>query len=340
MTIESFIHSILETLLPSSKMPHSVRHEPTPLEIVKDNNMEGKLLGKWAVITGSSSATGIEIVRALAATGLRLILPVPNQAKAIVTLGDAYNPNRMEFVTIDHASLDSVREAAKHIISKTERICLLVCNEAVTPSPDLQLTQDGFEMQFATNHLSHFLLFQLLKPELLAASRPRFQSRVIMVACQEHRRHGLNERGNYNFEKGEYDIAIAYAQSKTANIYMANEIERRYGTRGLHALSTNSGRIISGEFQQDGGQSLHPNPQLETGGKSCAQGTSTTIWGAIGREWEGKGGRNLSHCTDALSGDSVEDMPSTTCAEHTNNPAEEARLWEDSLDMIGLLDDQ
>ncbi|CAI6095045.1 unnamed protein product [Clonostachys chloroleuca] len=321
-------------------MPHSVRHEPTPLEIVKDNDMEGKLLGKWAVITGSSSATGIEIVRALAATGLRLILPVPNQARAIVILGDAYNPNRMEFVTIDHTSLDSVREAAKHIISKTEKISLLVCNETATPSPSLQLTKDGFEMQFATNHLSHFLLFQLLKPELLAASRPRFQSRVIMVACAEHRKRGLNGRGNYNFEKEGYNSAIAYAQSKTANVYMANEIERRYGTRGLHAFSTNSGRFIAGELQQDGGESLHQNPQSETGGKSCARGTSTTIWGAIGREWEGKGGINLSHCTDAPSGDSEENMPSTTGTENTYNPAEEARLWEDSLDMIGLLDDQ
>ncbi|CAH0028030.1 unnamed protein product [Clonostachys rhizophaga] len=321
-------------------MPHSVRHEPTPLEIVKDNDMEGKLLGKWAVITGSSSATGIEIVRALAATGLRLILPVPNQARAIVTLGDAYSPNRMEFVTIDHTSLDSVREAAKHIISKTEKISLLVCNETVTPSPSLQLTKDGFEMQFATNHLSHFLLFQLLKPELLAASRPRFQSRVIMVACEEHRKHGLNEKGNYNFEKGGFDTAIAYAQSKTANIYMANEIERRYGTRGLHALSTNSGRVIDGTSRSDGGESLHPNLQLETVRKSCVRGNTTTIWGAIGREWESKGGRYLSHCAESPTRDSEEDIHGTTCAKHTYNPAEEARLWQDSLDMIGLLDDQ
>ncbi|CAG9978680.1 unnamed protein product [Clonostachys byssicola] len=321
-------------------MPHSVRHEPTPLEIVKDNNMEGKLLGKWAVITGSSSATGIEIVRALAATGLRLILPVPNQAEAMVTLGDAYHPNRMEFVTIDHTSLDSVREAAKHIISKTERISLLVCNETATPSPDLQLTKDGFEVQFATNHLSHFLLFQLLKPELLAASRPRFQSRVIVVACEEHKKHGLNEKSNYNFEKGGYDAAVAYAQSKTANIYMANEIERRYGTRGLHALSTNSGRIIAAASQSDDGKSLHPNLQPETAGKSCVRGTTTTIWGAIGSEWESKGGRYLSHCADARTRDSEEDIYGTTCAKHTYNPVEEARLWQDSLDIVGLLDDQ
>ncbi|CAH0054933.1 unnamed protein product [Clonostachys solani] len=312
-------------------MPHSVRHEPTPLDIVKDNNMEGELLGKWAVITGSSSVTGIEIVQALAVTGLRLILPVPNQAKAIVTLGDAYNPNRMEFVTIDHTSLDSVREATKHIVSKTEKISLLVCNETISPSPNLQLTKDGFEVQFATNHLSHFLLFQLLKPELLAASRPRFQSRVIMVACAEHRKHGLNERGNYNFEKGGYDSAIAYAQSKTANVYMANEIERRYGTRGLHAFSTDSGRIIAGASQQDDTESLHSNLQSETGGKGSARGTATAIWGAIGRELESK---------DVPSRDSEDDLHGTAYAKHTYSPAEEHRLWEDSLDMIGLLDDQ
>ncbi|VUC31064.1 unnamed protein product [Clonostachys rosea] len=321
-------------------MPHSVHDEPTAMDIVRDNNMEGKLLGKWAVITGSSSVTGIEIVRALAATGLRLILPVPNQAKAIVTLGDAYNPNRIEFVTIDHTSLDSVREAAKHIVSKTEKISLLVCNETVTPSPDLQLTKDGFEMQFATNHLSHFLLFQLLKPELLAASRPRFQSRVIIVACAEHNRHGLNERGNYNFEKRGYDSAIAYAQSKTANVYMANEIERRYGSRGLHALSIDSAQITVGAAQQTGGESLRLDLQSEARSKSCSRGTPTIIRGAIGREWEGKGGRYLSHCAGAPSKNSEEDLHGTTCAKHTYSPADEARLWEDSLEMIGLLDDQ
>jgi NAD(P)-dependent dehydrogenase (short-subunit alcohol dehydrogenase family) len=92
---------------------------------------------------------------------------------------------------------------------------------------ELKLTEDGHEVHFATNHLSHFLLFQLLKPSLFASSTPEFHSRVVIVASSAHRACSLNESDNYNFQKGGYDHGQTYENSKLANFYMANELERR-----------------------------------------------------------------------------------------------------------------
>lgn len=106
-------------------------------------------------------------------------------------------------------------------------------------------TKDGFETQFGTNHVAHFLLFQLLKPTLLASATPEFPSRVVSVTSFGHRA-GPVRFDDYNFEKGEYNPFAAYGQSKTANIWFANEIERRYGSKNLHATSNHPGGIKSG----------------------------------------------------------------------------------------------
>lgn len=116
-------------------------------------------------------------------------------------------------------------------------------NAGVMGIEDLKLTEDGHETHFATNHLGHFLLFQLLKPALLVSSTPDFHSRVVIVASSAHRSWSLNETDNYNFQKGGYYYELAYANSKLANVYMANELDRRYGQKGLHATSLHPGAI-------------------------------------------------------------------------------------------------
>jgi NAD(P)-dependent dehydrogenase (short-subunit alcohol dehydrogenase family) len=101
-------------------------------------------------------------------------------------------------------------------------------------------TEDGFETQFGTNHLAHFLLFQLLKPTLLASSTPELHSRVVVLSSLGHRSATV-DFDDINYNKKEYTPFGAYGQSKTANIWMANEIERRYGAHGLHGLAVHPG---------------------------------------------------------------------------------------------------
>ncbi|EXK26695.1 oxidoreductase [Fusarium oxysporum f. sp. melonis 26406] len=150
-------------------------------------------------------------------------------------------------------------------------------------------TKDGFDMQFGTNHLGHFLFFQLLKPALVAASTPSYQSRVISVSSMAHRMGGIRFH-DFNFEKeGEHDPWLAYGQSKTANIYITAELERKYGAQGLHALAVHPGVIMTNLSQHVDLNQLGVTEQLKLVTKSPTQGAATTIYPALSKEWEGRG---------------------------------------------------
>jgi len=143
---------------------------PTALQIVRDNKLEGKLPGIVVVITGVSSGIGVETVRALAAAGATLYMTARDLAKARAALADLWDPDRMALVYMDNSSLESVRGAAETLLAKAgDKIHILINNAGIMSVPDRRLSRDGHELQFATNHLAHFLLFQLLKPAVPAA---------------------------------------------------------------------------------------------------------------------------------------------------------------------------
>lgn len=316
---------------------------PTAQKIIEDEGMAGKLNGKVIVITGTSSGIGIETARALATTGAKLYLTARDLQKAKTALAGFWDPDRMELVHLDLGSFKSVRNAAAAILATTDHVNILINNAGIMAVPDLQFTEDGYELQFGTNHLSHFLFFQLLKPALLAASSSEFQSRVVVLASSGHRAHGINETGNYNFEKGGYSPWTAYSQSKTANIYMASEIERRYGSQGLHATSVHPGGVDTNLKQYIPAtqiQAMRSNPVVLKIAKSPEQGAATTVWAAIGAEWEGKGGKYLSNCSMAPRGADDGNMMSTDFVTHTYDAEKEARLWRDSMKMCGLTEEE
>ncbi len=273
--------------------------------------MEGKLTGKVAVVTGVSSGIGVETVRALAATGARLFLTARDLAKAKSALNEMWDDNQMELIQMDQTSLESVRTAGQKILAKADKVNILVNNAGVMAVPDLQLTKDGYELQFATNHLSHFLLFQLLKPALIKGSTPEFQSRVVVVSAGAHRISPIGDSDDYNFQKSPYHPWMAYARSKTANVYMANEIERRCGALGLHATSLHPGIIDTGLgkfLPAEVVNGMRQNPSMLKVEKTQAQGAATTIWAAVSKELEGRGGLYLSNCAVAERGEDDGDM--------------------------------
>lgn len=315
---------------------------PTALDIIKDNTLERTMTGKVAVITGVSSGLGVEVARALAATGMRLFLTARDVTKAKQALSGQLQTTEVEFIQMDQTSLQSVREAANIILSRTNTVNLLINNAGVMAVPELQLTADGYEVQFTTNHLSHFLLFQLLKPALLAAATGDFQSRVVMVSAAAHRIYGIDPQ-NYHFQNGGYEPWVAYAQSKCANIYMANEIDRRYGPLGLHASSVHPGIIATevGRFLSDETiEAMKQDKMLLKVLKTPEQGAATTVYAAVDKDLEGKGGRYLVNCTEAIRGTDDGQPSSETYVSHTYCPQKEADLWKDSLKMVGLEDDQ
>ncbi|KAJ5117439.1 hypothetical protein N7448_011071 [Penicillium atrosanguineum] len=314
---------------------------PTALQIVKDEGMEGKLKGKVIVITGTSSGIGIETARALSTTGAMLYLIVRNVEKAKTALSDILEPGRTELIEMNLESFDSVRAAARQILAKTDKVNILINNAGIMAVPDLQFTKDGHELQFGTNHLSHFLLFQLLKPALLAAATTDLHSRVVVVASSAHRLNGINESDNYNFQRGDYKAWVSYAQSKTANIYMANEIERRYHSQGLHATSLHPGGIRTGLMKyisDTGAAPVQPDEAVMRALKNPEQGAATTVWAAIGKEWKNKGGKYLADCAETNRGVDDGNITGSGFVSHTYDAKSEARLWEDSLKIVGLTD--
>ncbi|KAH8589533.1 hypothetical protein B0O99DRAFT_599820 [Bisporella sp. PMI_857] len=317
---------------------------PTAFQIIKDEGVEGQLVGKVIVITGTSSGIGIETARALSLTGAKLFLTARDLNKAKTALDGILEPGRVELVEMDNNSLVSVRSAAKDILQRSNnQVHILVNNAGIMALPKLEYTADGFEKQFGVNHLAHFLLFELLKPALLASASPEFSSRVVNLSSSAHHVASINESGNYNFEKTNYNDWVSYGQAKTANIYMANQIERQYGPRGLHATSVHPGMIGTGLMQHIDPALLEAWKQDKSAYmamKSPEQGAATTVWAAIGKEWEKKGGEYLADCGTTTRGNDNHEIGGVGFAGHAYNPENEARLWKDSLKLVGLADDE
>lgn len=143
----------------------------------------------------------------------------------------------------DHDLLSSVEACAKEFLRKSSTLNILINNAGIMAVPEREATKDGFESQLGVNHLSHFLLFQRLKNTLLASATAEFPSHVVSVSSVGHRVAGV-VFDDLQLEKPDaYSPWKAYGQAKTANIYFANEIERRYGSKNMHAFSLHPGGI-------------------------------------------------------------------------------------------------
>ena len=205
------------------------------------------------------------------------------------------------------------------------------------------VTENGFEQQFQVNHLSHFLLFQLLKDMLIASSTPSFHSRVIALSSSVHIFASVRI-GDYNFEKreGGYNPLEAYAQSKTANIWMANEVERKYGKRGLHAISVHPGGIITGlsNSHDEASKALMDQylqmPHIRDRMKSVEQGSASAVLAAIGKEYEGVGGFYMEDCgiSPPMHEEAAPGMPGYRSWAYDEEG--EKTLWKDSLSIVGV----
>ncbi|KAH8597730.1 hypothetical protein B0O99DRAFT_660290 [Bisporella sp. PMI_857] len=310
---------------------------PTALQIIKDNGLEGKLTDKVFIVTGGSAGIGVETGRALAATGGKVFLTVRDLKKGEEACASFLEPGRVELLEMDNNSLASVRQAAKTFLSKSSTLNVLVNNAGVMATPKGK-TADGFETQFGINHLAHFLFFNLLKDTLLASSTPDFHSRVVNVSSSAHRVCGVNF-GDYGYEKTEYAPWLGYGQAKTANIYMANEIENRYGSQGLHGLSLHPGGIWTGlqkfvtEEQIKGWKSA---PGVEAMMKSTEQGAATTVIAAVGKEFEGRGRLFLEDAEESTLTQSDNALAGHGFAKYVFDKENEKQLWEDSLKLVRL----
>lgn len=310
-------------------------NRPDADQIIRDEGLIDKLFNRTAFITGCSPGIGIDTSKALFLTGASLYLTARDISKAKAALGDTLvSSPRVHFLELDLASFASVHKCAEAFLSLKVPLNILICNAGVMTPPEGR-TQDGFETQFGTNHLAHFLLFELLRPALLAGVTQEFASRVVILASIAHR-FGEVRFDSVNFD-GHYDAMAAYAQSKTANLWTANEIERRYGAQGIHAWSVQPGAVLTdltrrmSDEQQNG---LKQDDYLSKIYKTPSQGASTSVWAATAAALEGKGGRYLEDCQIIGAWEQSKGLYSPGYGEHAYSVSKASLLWEKSNEWV------
>ncbi|KAI8936172.1 hypothetical protein NX059_006606 [Plenodomus lindquistii] len=310
---------------------------PTARDIIKDDALEGKLTGKTILITGCSSGIGIETARALKSTGAHIFTTARDLEKGKKALAAILEPGKVELLHLDLNSLNSVRKcSAEFLAASNNKLNVLINNAGIMACPEGK-TEDGFELQVGTCHLAHFLLFQLVKPALLACATSDFHSRVVSVASSAHR-HFPPKMENFQLQ-GEYDPSRAYAHAKTANIWFANYIERHYGSKGLHALSLHPGGIASGLMKfmpEEQKKASQTDPSIAKGMKSPEQGAATTVWAAVAKVWEGKGGLYLEDCQVSPPVTEGYTMMDPGYESWAYDPENEEKLWVMSNELVGF----
>jgi NAD(P)-dependent dehydrogenase (short-subunit alcohol dehydrogenase family) len=325
---------------------------PTALQVVKDNHREAAWADHIILITGCSSGLGVETARALRATGAKLYLTARNLDKARGALGGLVEGDRVQLLELDLECLDSVRSCVKTFLTKEKRLNILICNAGIRHVP-FGKTKDGFERHMGVNHLSHFLLTQLLMPTLQASSTMTFQSRVVAVSSWAHRNSSI-EFNDLQLEREDmYTPSKAYAQSKLANVYMTSEISRRYGAPaaafgkpGVWGFAIHPGGIKTGLQQQDAGivpellrswYMMRNVVKILNMMKSPEQGAATTVLAAVGKTFEGRGAMYLEDCGEAVP---VKDgwglLDDGYLPGRTDNQQDANRLWNVSCRLVGV----
>ncbi|GAW14463.1 hypothetical protein ANO14919_038660 [Xylariales sp. No.14919] len=309
---------------------------PTALQIIKDEGLEGTLQDRVFLVTGCSSGIGIETGRALATTGAKVFLAVRDMEKGRAACESFLEPGRVELLRFDSSNLESVKSCAEAFIKKSPRLNVLVCNAAIMNTPTREETAEGFEIQLATNYLGHFLLFWLLKGAMTEAAKSSgCSSRLVNVSSVGHH---ASEIVFDDFQlKETYNPGKAYGQSKLAQIYMANYVDRNFGADGIHALSLMPGGILTGlqkHFPPEVREGWKSNPTIWNFMKNEEQGAATTVLAAVGEEWEGKGGKYLENCQVAMPESSIPGIKGVM--DYAYDESKENRLWELTLKTLDL----
>lgn len=294
-----------------------------------DEVLEGvDLRGTVVVVTGASTGLGSETARALAARGAQVVLAVRDRARgesAMAAIRDTVSDAALDMALLDLASLVSVRSFASQLLRRYERIDVLINNAGVMYSP-LERTVEGFELQFGTNHLGHFLLTNLLVPAILTAA----PSRIVNLSSGGHRGSDIVWH-DPNYEHRPYDKFESYGQSKTANILFTVELDRRLAGRGVRSYAVHPGMIVTElgrHMTRDDMEVLRDRAaQGSTGGlpayKSIQAGAATSVWAASAAELSDIGGVYLADCQISSAAEWATDRHSAS------------RLWSLSEDLVG-----
>jgi NAD(P)-dependent dehydrogenase (short-subunit alcohol dehydrogenase family) len=299
-----------------------------------DQVLEGvNLSGKRVLVTGVSAGLGVETARALAAHGAEVVgaardlskaQNATQQVRAQAALGGS-----LTIVQLDLASLASVRRCADGLLAAGKPFDLIIANAGVMACPK-GTTADGFETQFGTNHLGHFVLVNRI------ASLLKSGARLVNLSSAGHRFADVDLE-DPNFEHSQYAEFVAYGRSKTANVLFAVEFDRRHKARGVRAtavhpgaIETELGRHMTSEVIADINAS---QPKGAPPFKSIPQGAATSVWAACVADAEAVGGRYCEDCHVAEI--AVTPGIRSGVQPYALDPKRAQALWQKSEQLVG-----
>jgi len=304
-----------------------------------------RLQGKRILVTGVSAGLGVETARSLAAHGAHVVGAARDVTKAEAATAQVRRDataqgGSFELVTLDLASLKSVRACATELIAKGEPFDLVIANAGVMATP-FGHTVDGFETQFGTNHLGHFVLINRIAPLMRAGSR------LINLASSGHRFANVDLQ-DPNFEHTSYEPFVGYGRSKTANILFAVAFDRRHRGRGVRAAAVHPGGIQTELGRHMGHEQLEAlvdqiNKQEAAQGKgpfqwkTIPQGAATSVWASVVAPADEIGGRYCENChVGNIVADNVAISPvSEGVRGYALDPVAAQALWQKSEEMVG-----
>lgn len=306
----------------------------TAEEVLRDVDLDGVR----AVVTGASSGLGVETARALAAAGADVTLAVRNAAAGQAVADEIERSGvsiRPRVVWLDLADQGSV----SGFVEAWDGPLHLLINNAGVVTGGLERTAEGWELQFATNHLGHFALAVGLHGALARGAAERDGARIVSLSSTAHMRSGI-DFDDLHFERRSYDPQIAYAQSKTANSLFAVEATTRWASDGIVANAVNPGGIATGLQRNFTTQQRKSLDAAAASGvftyKTVQQGAATTIVAATSPEFAHTGGHYLDDAQEAYTVANDADL-----AEHPHgvkwwalDPALAERLWVVSTELL------
>jgi NAD(P)-dependent dehydrogenase (short-subunit alcohol dehydrogenase family) len=281
------------------------------------------LTGKLAIVTGGYSGIGIETTRALAKAGAQVVVPArrPDRAREAV----AGERDEVEVDGLDLANLASVRAFGERFLATRRRIDIVINSAGVMVPPETRVGP-GWELQFAANHLGHFALVEALRPAFAD------DVRVVSVSSAGHQ-HSDIRWDDLHFARG-YDKALAYGQSKTANVLFAV----RLNAQGVQAFAVHPGKILTPLQRHMDRAEMVTNGWVDEEGnlvdptfKSPTQGAATQVWAATSPQLAGLGGLYLEDCEVAEPNNTAE--KGFGVRDYAVDPASAARLWELSAQL-------
>ena len=302
------------------------------------------LKGKRILVTGVSAGLGVETARALAAHGAQVVGAARDLGKAEVATAGVRNAaaaggGSFEMVALDLANLKSVRACADTLLARGAPFDVLIANAGVMATP-FGHTADGFETQFGTNHLGHFVLVNRIAPLIRAGGR------LVNLSSAGHRFANVDLE-DPNFERTPYEPFVAYGRSKTANILFAVAFDRRHRARGIRAAAVHPGGIhteLGRHLDSSHAQTMveQINKQLAAEGKppyqwkTIPQGAATSVWTAVVASADEVGGRYCENChVGRVVADNVTiSVVSEGVRGYALDPNNAEALWDKSEQMV------